>query len=228
MALLEIDRDLLERCLQKKSRAWENFVNRFMGLVMHVIRHTAQARSIRVSPEDRDDLCGEVFLTVIRNDFAVLRNFRGQSSLATYLTVVARRVVVREFLARGPAARLAGGAQHLPQAIPDPHVGVEQRIIDREEVEQLLAGLQGTEASVVRLFHMDGKSYQEISAEVGMPENSIGPILSRAREKLRRAGMNSAVSYAPGFRIVAGISVAFRSAKVPQLSRSERRQYESH
>jgi RNA polymerase sigma-70 factor, ECF subfamily len=196
VGLSEIDRNLLDRCLQKKPKAWENFVDRFMGLVLHVIRHSAQARSIRLSPEDRDDLCAEVFLAVIRNDFAVLRNFRGQSSLATYLTVVARRIVVRDMLARGAGTRLLDGAQHAPQMIPDPHVGVEQKIIDRDEVEQLLGSLQGTEALVVRMFHMEGKSYQEISALVGMPENSIGPILSRARDKLRRTatGVNPAVN----------------------------------
>ncbi len=194
MGLSEIDRNLLERCLQKKPRAWEDFVDRFMGLVLHVIRHTAQSRSIRLSPEDRDDLCAEVFLGVLRNDFAVLRNFRGQSSLATYLTVVARRVIVRELLARGPGAALATGPQHAPQMVPDPHAGAEQQAIDRDEVEQLLGGLQGTEALVVRMFHLEGKSYQEISTIVGMPENSIGPILSRARDKLRRAAVNPAAS----------------------------------
>jgi RNA polymerase sigma-70 factor (ECF subfamily) len=190
----EIDRNLLERCLQKKPRAWEDFVDRFMGLVLHVIRHTAQCRSIRLSPEDRDDLCAEVFLGVIRNDLAVLRNFRGQSSLATYLTVVARRIVVRDLMARGPSARLAVGPQHAPQMIPDPHVGAEQPAIDRDEVRQLLGSLQGTEHLVVRMYYLEEKSYQEISAVIGMPENSIGPILSRAREKLRRAGVNSATS----------------------------------
>src|SRR5262245_39522128 len=86
VALLEIDRSLLERCLAKRPRAWEDFVDRFMGLVLHVINHTAQSRSIRLSQEDRDDLASEVFLTFVKDDFAVLRHFRAQSSLATYLT----------------------------------------------------------------------------------------------------------------------------------------------
>ncbi len=195
VALSEIDRNLLDRCLQKKPRAWEDFVDRFMGLVYHVIRHTAQARSVRLTAEDRDDLCGEVFLAVIRSDFAVLRHFRGQSSLATYLTVVARRIVVRELLLRRPIARLAKATADNPgTAVPDPHAAIEQRLSDQEQVGRLLGGLQGTEAQVVRMFHMEGKSYQEISSAVGMPENSIGPILSRARDKLRRAGMNVATS----------------------------------
>jgi RNA polymerase sigma-70 factor, ECF subfamily len=190
VGLSEIDRNLLERCLQRKPRAWEDFVDRFMGLVTHVVRHAAQARSIRLGPEDRDDLCADIFLATIKNDFALLRSFRGQSSLATYLTVVARRIVVRELLARKATARLGDGSSHAAQSIPDPHGAIEQRLSDREEVQRLLGGLQGTEAEVMRMYHLEGKSYQEISTTVGMPENSIGPILSRARDKLRRAGVN--------------------------------------
>lgn len=194
VGLSEIDRNLLERCLQKKSRAWEDFVDRFMGLIVHVVNHTAQARSMRLALQDRDDLCAEVFLAVIKGDFALLRNFRGQSSLATYLTVVARRIVVRELLTRKSMARLGDGPGGAVQDIAAPQNNVEQRLSDQEEVERLLGGLQGTEAQVVRLFHIEGKTYREISSVVGMPENSIGPILSRARNKLRRAGMNPATS----------------------------------
>jgi RNA polymerase sigma-70 factor, ECF subfamily len=193
VGLSEIDRNLLERCLQKKPRAWEDFVDRFMGLVLHVIRHTAQARSVRMSPQDRDDLCAEVFLGVLKNDSAVLRNFSARSSLATYLTVIARRIVVRQMLGRRATSPLSNGiAPHAAQDVPDPHVGAEQRLDDQEEVERLLGGLEGTEAQVVRMYHLEGKSYQEISTAVGMTENSIGPILSRARDKLRRASVNSA------------------------------------
>lgn len=188
MALSEIDRALLDRCLQRKPRAWEDFVDRFMGLVVHVVNHTAKAKSIRLSAADREDLCGEVFLTIIKNDFAVLRSFRGHCSLATYLTVVARRVVVKELLARMSASRLA----EVPQTVPDPHPSVEERLEDREQAERLLQGLQGAEAQVVRMYHLEGKSYREISKAVGIPENSIGPILSRARKRMRRAGIDSA------------------------------------
>ena len=60
MALSEIDRSLLARCLHGKPRAWEDFVDRFMGLVIHVVNHTARARSVRLSIADRDDLGGSV------------------------------------------------------------------------------------------------------------------------------------------------------------------------
>jgi RNA polymerase sigma-70 factor (ECF subfamily) len=193
VGLSEIDRNLLERCLQRKPRAWEDFVDRFMGLFIHVANHTARARSVRLTPTDRDDLCAEVFLTALKNDFAVLRNFRGKSSLATYLTVVARRVVVKELLARMVTSRLAeGNGAHSAQGVPDPHPTAEQQLVDQEEVQRLLSSLQGAEADIVRMYHLEGKSYQEISLAVGVPENSIGPVLSRARSKMRRSGVDSA------------------------------------
>ncbi len=189
MALSEIDRNLLERCLQRKPRAWEDFVDRFMGLVVHVVNHTSRARSVRLSSADMDDLCAEVFLAIVRNDFALLRKFRGNSSLATYLTVVARRIVVKELLARMSASRLGGsGAPSISGDVADPRASVEQRLSNRDEVERLLGSLRGAEAEVVRMYHLEGRSYQEIGSAIGMPENSIGPILTRARNKLRRAG----------------------------------------
>jgi len=191
VGLSEIERNLLERCLQRKPRAWEDFVDRFMGLVMHVVNHTAQARSVRLAQEDRDDLCAEFFLAVVNNDFSLLRNFQGRSSLATYLTIVARRIVVKEMLARRTMARLGNSAsEQVAGDVANPAPGVEQRVDNQDEVRRLLGGLRGTEAEVVRMYHLEGKNYREISSAIGMPENSIGPVLSRARDKLRRAGVN--------------------------------------
>jgi RNA polymerase sigma-70 factor (ECF subfamily) len=185
---LEIDRKLLARCLAHQPRAWDDFVDRFLGLAVHVVNHTAQARSIRLSAADREDLIAEVFAGIIQDDYAVLRHFRGECSLATYLTVIARRIVVRELLHHRSLATLG--------EVPSPHgdstAAFEQRISDRDEIEQLLAGLAGKEADAVRMYHLEHKSYAEISAAIHVPENSVGPLLSRARSKMRRAGVDSA------------------------------------
>jgi RNA polymerase sigma-70 factor (ECF subfamily) len=179
VALAEIDRNLLNRLLANKPQAWEDFVDRFMGLVVHVVNYTAQSRSMRLSNADREDLVAEVFLAIVDNDKAVLRHFRAQSSLATYLTVVARRVVVRRLL-NMPISTTLDENEVATNGV------YEERLADREEVERLLATLHGHEADVVRLYHLEGKTYGEISHSTGIPENSIGPTLSRARARLRR------------------------------------------
>lgn len=166
-----------------------------MGLIVHVINHTAQARSVRLRPEDRDDLCAEVFLTIVKDDMALLRRFRGESSLATYLTVVARRIVVRAILDQKNAARLDGeNSRDAAEAVPDAQQAVEDRVENQEEVARLLAGLGDQDAEVVKLYHLEGKSYQEISSSTGVPMNSIGPILSRARQKMRGTSVSQPAS----------------------------------
>jgi RNA polymerase sigma-70 factor, ECF subfamily len=54
-----------------------------------------------------------------------------------------------------------------------------------DEVRELMTRLDPQEARVVRMYHLEGMSYQQISHEVGMSENSIGPVLTRARNKMR-------------------------------------------
>jgi RNA polymerase sigma-70 factor (ECF subfamily) len=186
VALTDIDRELLNRCLAGDSASWKDLVDRFLGLFVHVVHHTGHARSVRLSPEDVDDLCAEVFLALLDRNFAVLQAFRGESSLATYLTVVARRVIVREMARRRLAEALGHvNAHHTAVDIAGHQRHEMQRIDDRDEVQKMLAGLPDMEAKIVSQYHIEGRSYREISDGLGVPENSIGPALSRARAKMR-------------------------------------------
>lgn len=187
VALTELDRSLIQRCLAHEPGAWKDFVDRYAGLFVHVIQHTGHARSIALSPDDVDDLCSDVLLAVLNDDYAALKSFRGESSLATYLAVIARRVVVREVIRR----RMSEALGHVRAHQDSIEQGLHEsgRIENRELVQHMLDGLSDNEAAAVRLFHLEGKTYQDISQQLKMPENSIGPLLTRAREKLRRAGV---------------------------------------
>lgn len=187
MALTEIDRTLLKRCLSQEPGAWKDFVDRFIGLFVHVINHTAHARSVPLAHDDVEDLCADVFTTLLSNDYAALRQFRGKSSLATYLTVIARRIVVKEISQRRLSEALGHVSAHSSSIQAAHAIQAEtKRIEDRDEVARLLRDLPPRDADVIRQFHLEGKSYREISASLGIPENSIGPTLNRARERMRQ------------------------------------------
>jgi RNA polymerase sigma-70 factor (ECF subfamily) len=120
----------------------------------------------------------------IDKDFAILRRFRGQSSLATYLAVVSRRIVVR----RMSQLRLFGNQPSFETLHQDP-VDREANNYDQndlEDIESSLEKLTTTEATAIRMFHLEGKSYSDIGSHIGLTENSVGPFLSRAREKMQR------------------------------------------
>ena len=184
MALTNLDRELLKRCLTKQPGAWNDFVDRFLGLIYHVVQHTAHLRSATLRPEDTEDVAAEILLQIVERDYAVLRQFRGQSSLASYLTVIARRICVQQLSQRSAARDVQPPSPESPEKDaddPGPAAGLERL----EEVERLLGRLPAREREVVRLHYIEGRTYEEISTELNIPVNTIGPILSRARKKLR-------------------------------------------
>jgi RNA polymerase sigma-70 factor, ECF subfamily len=185
VALTPVDRALLQRCLQKESGAWNDFVDRFLGLIYHTIHYTAHLRSRPLTPEEVEDIAQEILLQVVANDYAVLRQFRGNSALASYLTVIARRICVRELVRRSAERQAQKRAAEERVEREEPPPSARAGLESLEEVARLLRKLPSREREVVRLFYLEGRSYEEISTELNIPVNTIGPVLARARKKLR-------------------------------------------
>lgn len=180
MVLSDIDRRLLERCIEGAPGAWEDFVDRFIALITHVVSATAELRLGQFSEQTRDDVIAEVFLKLVDKDFAILRRFKGQSSLGTYLVVVVRRIAVHRLtkLSRTAAARL--------NTEPASSVGNGEMAVENcEEVHSLLSKMPVEEATAIRMYHLEERTYRDISMHIGIPENSVGPLLYKARTRLR-------------------------------------------
>ncbi len=186
MALSENDRKLLQRCLANDPEAWKEFIDQHYGLFVHVIQHVAHSHSVRMGPEEIDDLCSEVFLQIVANNAAVLQQFRGRSSLQTYLTVIVRRIVVHE-VNRRHRSESPNASQNGNHSVGSTgsNSAPGSRLENQEEVQRLLSELSPEEARIVQLHYLEGKTYQEISQTLGVPYNSLGPILTRARERMR-------------------------------------------
>jgi RNA polymerase sigma-70 factor (ECF subfamily) len=186
VALTDVDKDLLKRCLAKQPGSWNDFVDRYLTLIYHAIHYTAHLRSARVTPEDVEDIAAEVLVQIVSNNYQVLRDFKGTASLATYLTVIARRICVHE-LSRRQAVRdsIRKGETRLPAEEHDDTEAAAKAQDKLEDVEALLRKLGGKEREIVRQFYLEGRTYEEISTELNVPVNSIGSVLTRARAKLR-------------------------------------------
>ncbi len=188
MALTPVERDLLRRCLDHQPGAWNDFVDRFLGLIYHVIHHTAHSRSTPLRPEDTEDLGAEILLQIVSGDYAVLRQFKGKCSLSTYLTVISRRICVHQLANRMAAHDVQPALGNRPEVgeLEDEDAHVRNRHAENlEEIEKLLRKLPTKEREVVRLRYLEGRSYEEISAALHIPVNSIGPILARVKKRLR-------------------------------------------
>ncbi|QVL31236.1 sigma-70 family RNA polymerase sigma factor [Telmatocola sphagniphila] len=185
MALTSVDRTLLSRCLKHDVGAWNDFVDRFLGLIYHVVRYTAHLRSTPLNAEEVEDLAQEILLQIISDDYKILRQFRGKSSLATYLTVIARRICVHELMRRQATRKPL--PPEMRKSNPEMEISAAERVgLDKlEEVQKLMRKLPTKERQIVRLFYLEGRTYEEISTVLDVPVNSIGPVLTRARKRLR-------------------------------------------
>jgi len=121
-----------------------DFVDRFLGLVYHVVQHTATMRGYPLKPEDKEDIAADSSEDR-RTRLRTLAQFRGKSSLASYLTVIARRTCVNDWRAhadqgegRAQAKRGDRGREAAGQA--------EAWVETLEEVGKLLKKLRAASA----------------------------------------------------------------------------------
>ena len=187
MALTPIDQTLVQRCLDHKPGAWSDFVDRFLGLIYHVVQHTSYLRSVSLRPEDAEDVAADVLVQIIANDYAVLRQFRGDSSLArSYLTVVAQTGLhSRTRQTSGTARSSSDQWCSRSSGASKPPSGNRHRKPGRSAKTVAQIAEPGARCGAPQLPGRGG-SYEEISTELNIPVNSIGPILSRARNRLRK------------------------------------------
>jgi len=178
------DRTLVQRCLGHEPGAWNDFVDKYVGLLYHVVRYTAHLRSVVLRPEDVEDVVSEILVKIIANRYAILQQFEGRSTLATYLTVIARRICIHELHRRQTTGQPIADGRKVAEVEARPTV--EAGLDSLEQVHQLLTRLPKPAREVVRLFYLEGRSYEEISTQLHIPVNSIGPILSRAKQLLRK------------------------------------------
>ncbi len=193
MALTDVDADLLKRCLSKQPGSWNDFVDRYLSLIYHAIHFSAHLRSAKLSPEDVEDIAAEVLVQLVADNAKALREFKGEASLSTYLTVIARRICVHE-LTRRQAVRdeIRKGVSRAPDEDTDDSAAAAKGMEKLDEVDALLRRLSGKQREIVRLYYLESRTYEEISTELNVPVNTIGSILARARAKLRELSKSAA------------------------------------
>lgn len=174
--------------LRGDGSAWQIFVQTHGRLVRSRVADVASTFGRSEDESAIDDATAEVFAALLSNDAAALRAFAGRSSLGTYVAVIATRSATRGFARRRLIASNSTPGD-LVESTADQSIGnpVNQLIHaeQQQRVHVLLERLPAKQRDVVRLFHLQGQSYSEISSQMSMPIGSIGPTLRRAEAKLR-------------------------------------------
>ncbi len=183
------ERKLIQRCCEGESDAWDElFAEHYAAVGRYVFQ-----LSNTFTREDCDEICQEVFLSVIKN----LVGFGGKSRLQTWLFRIAANKA-RDYRAKQVAAKRGGGMVPLslqaeddegnrlldpPSPLPSPD---EDMLRDEkwQLVGEALEALGGPCQEILELRYFGDLNYREISAELELNEKTVSSRLSKCRDKL--------------------------------------------
>jgi RNA polymerase sigma-70 factor (ECF subfamily) len=179
---------LLQRCLDGESSAWEEFLERYRPLLERAVRFTFLRCVYRIPHADVENVVQELLARLYERDCRRLRTFQGRCPLAAWLKSLAVRITLNTIRDEKRRGRFGGGELDelglQPAAEPEDRCDPEER----EEIRRLdavLDSLGPLQKTVLKMFYYDGLSYRQISAALGIPVQTLGSLITRARDRIR-------------------------------------------
>lgn len=167
---MEQESDLISAAQAGDPRAFERLVIQYQDMVARFVHR------IIPSPEDREEVCQDVFVKAFFN----VSKYRGEAKLSTWLFQIAYRTAI-SFKRKRVLSQVSLEDYEIADTRGDV---LEQGDVSREIARQM-GRLSLEERSVVTLYYMQDMSVDDIANIVERPAGSVKSILHRARGKLQ-------------------------------------------
>lgn len=168
--------------MASEQGAWDEFVRRTRSAIQRGA--TVALRKFRISDkESLENVYQQVYVELLRDGGKVLKTYRGDSDLEGWVAVISMRTAYRLMRQKGPEAQL----HELLPAAPTPAPGERAEQTEfLNRLDRAFRQLEPREAALLRLSYYEQMSYKEIAHALGLPLNSVSPLLIRAKEKLKK------------------------------------------
>jgi len=179
---------------QEKQRRWSEFVHRYERLITSCVLKVLRRYGAVFTSEDLDDLVGDVWLTLLRDDMRKLRQYDESRGfrIASFIGLVATNTTIDHLRAR--QAQGLGMTSPLDEIL-EGHVSAAAVVSPRDNLEveeqaelarRALDRLSSDErAFVVECFHAE-RSPEELARRLGVTTNTVYSRKFKIREKLAR------------------------------------------
>ncbi len=167
------DRTLADACRRGDRAAWDEFVSRYGKFITFAVR-----RQLREANESLvNDVVQNVFMELLKDDRKAWHRYDPKYRLTTWLGLVVLTQVDHATRGRKLAPIDDRTAELEAEVAPDTEA--------KELVQRAMPVLAERERLMIALFYIDGLGVKEIEAVTGVPANTVGSHLMRAREKLK-------------------------------------------
>ncbi len=167
------DQTLVAQTLGGRPEAFGTLVERYDRAVYHLAYRTLRDQ------EEARDAAQEAFFKAYRS----LRTFKPGAKFSTWLFAIAYHSCCDRL-----SRRKRYSNEELPERA-DPGAGPENEAIANDEARRLraaIAALPEKYRTVITLYHLQGRQYEEIAQVLGVPMGTVKTHLFRAKEQLRR------------------------------------------
>jgi RNA polymerase sigma-70 factor (ECF subfamily) len=186
---MDSEAHLLIRCRRGDPDAWDELFDRHYAAAGRFIFQLGSD----FTPEDVEEICQEVFLSVIKN----LSSFNGQSQFQTWLFRIAANKG-RDYRERQHAAKRGGGQTPVSLHVEDPETGLtidppshapapDAELLNVERVELVRAALDQVGEpcrEIIELRYFGDLSYDELSSELKLNPKTVSSRLSKCLDRL--------------------------------------------
>jgi len=145
------------------------------------------ARAVAVAPAHlRDDLAGEVWLHLVKDNFLVIQRWAGQGPLGGFVRRTARNRALDLLRARGIETLPMDEEAHARPFTGPPaeEIVIAQRLVAC--IRECLERLGQAQRDVLRLRHDEDLQPHEIGDRLGTNPNAVRQLLWRAHQNVRR------------------------------------------
>lgn len=186
---MDSEAELLARCRRGEADAWDELFDRHYAAAGRFVFQLSHD----FTREDADEICQEVFLSVIKN----LDSFNGESQFQTWLFRIAANKA-RDFREKRIAAKRGGGQTAIslqaedcetgltidpPSSSPEPDeilMNAEQMALVRESLDEIGEPCR----EIIELRYFGDLSYEELGATLNLNVKTVSSRLSKCLDRL--------------------------------------------
>lgn len=186
---MESESHIIVRCQQGDPAAWDDLFTRFYPVAGKFIFQL----SPHLSAEDVEEICQEVFLSIIRN----IQSFQGHSAFQTWLYRIASNKT-RDFIEKQRAVKRGGGALPFSLDAEHPETGLkidppaetpgpDVVLLNAERMSQIHLALERLGdpcREIIELKYFGDLTYDEIALELRLNPKTVSSRLSKCLDKL--------------------------------------------
>jgi RNA polymerase sigma-70 factor (ECF subfamily) len=149
-----------------------------LGQVYGVIVRRVARKHFHLSENDSQDLIHDLVVALMQDDYRLLRSYRGEASLTTWLGQIARRRCL-DWVRRAATRQVISRCKAISRAFSP------ARIDEQLTVRQALSHLKPRDRVLVRYFFFEGRSCKETASALHLQENTVASCLFRVKSRLR-------------------------------------------